>query len=346
MDPKEHSQIMKNPQINPLLVSVLTSKTLDEVPTTPQLADLPGNFVQLVAKNNKMIDYPFESNIVPLVCENCRKKAKYDLGLLTINTNNYLDNKELSFQSTGYFRCKNCNSAGKWETTLDLKRLFFTTLLTINTSENQKRFSFGENRLYDGSAHKYASDAEEYFLKKVMGSPEDSFLWNRLGNSYYKGGRADLATCAFEHSVHINPLQTESYYSLGAILMNIGESSAAANQFYKMLVSSSQYTKMPAEDLRDLLSNGLRELLNLNISSSGNSNISLVPPKTIYEELKINFDESIQETYISLELELTSDELDSFYPLAEIFMGQRSNEMSDNKIYKYFKQKKKKRNKK
>jgi hypothetical protein len=29
-------------------------------------------------------------------------------------------------------------------------------------------------------------------------STEDSLLWNRLGNLYYKGGRADLAVIAFE----------------------------------------------------------------------------------------------------------------------------------------------------
>ena len=61
----------------------------------------------------------------------------------------------------------------------------------------------------------HATDAEEHLLTKIMESDKDAFLWNHLANLYFKGGRADLATAAFEHSLSIDPLQTESLYSLG-----------------------------------------------------------------------------------------------------------------------------------
>ncbi|WP_312470329.1 hypothetical protein [Neobacillus sp.] len=58
--------------ISPLLISVLTGRSLEEIPFSPNISDLPGNFVPLVAKNLKNVPSAFPSNIQPLVCQ---KKA-------------------------------------------------------------------------------------------------------------------------------------------------------------------------------------------------------------------------------------------------------------------------------
>ncbi len=41
---------------------------MEEIPTSPNISDLPGNYVQLVAKNLKKAASAFPSNIQPLIC--------------------------------------------------------------------------------------------------------------------------------------------------------------------------------------------------------------------------------------------------------------------------------------
>ena len=336
---------MVNLNISPLLINALTGRSLEEIPDSPNTFDLPGSYVQLVAKNRKKVPPAFPSNIQPLICKNCEKKGKYDLGHVTINVEKYKRNqtKEIDkhIQSTGYFRCNHCNSAGKWEITNEYRMMAISALLTFNSPLAEDRFTFGKNMLFDGSSHKYATDAEEYLLKKIKKSNEDSFLWNRLGNLYYKGGRADLAVAAFEYSLSIDPLQTESLFSIGMILSNI-EPKEAANQYHRMLISAFKYTKMDASNLRALLSNGLRDLFYLN--SISNDEISIIPPMSLYQELQIQIPISEDSPLKIIEGEVDSDNLESFYPFAEIFMGKRSKELLGKKFY--FVKKKKKRKKK
>jgi hypothetical protein len=42
-----------------------------------------------------------------------------------------------------------------------------TAILTYNSPLAENWFTFGKNALFDGSSHKYATDAEEYLLKKI-----------------------------------------------------------------------------------------------------------------------------------------------------------------------------------
>lgn len=73
-------------------------------------------------------------------------------------------------QSTGYFRCKHCNSAGNWELTNELRITILTALLARDMPFTYNRFEIGEYRIYDGSKHRYVTDAEEYLLKKISAS--------------------------------------------------------------------------------------------------------------------------------------------------------------------------------
>jgi len=133
-----------------------------------------------------------------------------------------------------------------------------------------------------------------------------------------------LAVAAFEHSLSIDPMQTESWYSLGMILEDI-EPNATATFYHKMLISASNYRKMDAKSLRELLLVALRALVGLNIYSNGE--ISIIPQPKDYEDLNINIhDLGYGQTEI-FEGEVHPDNLQSFYPLAELFMGKRRNEL-------------------
>lgn len=337
---------MKNLNFSPLLISVLAGKSLGNIPETPCLSDLPGKHVQLVANHIDKVKSPFEHHIEPLICGNCGKKAKYNLGITVINPQKF--NKDVDatkyMQSTGYFRCKYCNSAGNWEPTAEFLTSSIMALLAMNANIPTSRFQFGEFRMYDGSKHPYASDAEEHLLKKLNASNNDAFIWNRLGNLYYKGGRPDLAVCAFERSLEHDPWQTESLFTLGDILVKVGSEKEGVHYLHKMLVSASHYKKMDAVALRNIISEALLILLNLNLHS--NNEISMIPPKELYEEMNPNFQDTSEKIITTLDIEVFPNDPESIFPLAERYMGKRSKELPRKKQLHAVKKKKKRKKRK
>lgn len=306
---------------------------MEEISTSPSLSDLPGKLAPLIAKNENQVPRAFPKNEFIFVCKHCRKRGKYDAGHISINLEEFDKNRgkgiEGFSQSIGYFRCKQCNSAGKWGITQDYQMRLMAALLNLSVSmEDDPLISISKNQLFDGSSHPYASDAEEHLLHKILSDPENAFLWNRLANLYYKGGRADLAAVAYEHSLLLDPLQTESNYSLGMIIEAI-DPEKSADYYHRMLASSPYYTEMDAFSLRELIAVNLHSLIHLNSSSDGQ--ISIVPGREIYEELAVEFQNPTgdQQTFFEGELEL--DELETFYPLAELFMGNRRHELPKGK---------------
>jgi len=338
---------MVNLTVSPLLIRNLTRRSLEEIPSNPTISDLPGDYVKLVAKNIKKVDSAFPSNIQPLICKNCGKKDKFNLGHVTINVQKYNVNKpeeiDKHIQTTGYFRCIVCNSAGQWEITNEYRMMAISSLLTFDSPFAKDRYTFGKNLLFDGSSHNYATDAEEYLLEKIKYSKEDSYLWNRLGNLYYKGNRADLAVCAYEKSISIDTMQTESRYSLGMILTPI-DPKEAAKHYQLMLISAVKYKRLSVSSLRDLLSNGVRDLVYLN--SITNGEISIIPPMSLYQELQVEMPISEDSSLNIIEGILDSTNLESFYPIAEMFMDKRRMKLPKVVSKKQKKAKQKKRKKK
>jgi len=330
---------------NPVLLSVLTKRDLEDISSTPSVSDLPGRYVQLVSENSKNVPRAFPQNAQMLRCGNCKKKSRYDVGHITVNLNDFqkdrTEDPDKHIQSNGYFRCKSCNSAGNWEITNEYQVMLFSALITLTSQIEDELFSIGENQLFDGSSHRYSTDAEEHLLHKIINHEEDALLWNRLGNLYFKGGRADLAIAAFEHSLSIDPLQTESLYSIGMILEEI-EPNEAASFYHKMLITAPSYTIMDAKALRDLLSFSLRNLVYLNSASNGE--ISVIPSPENYEELCIDVPNSNESQLIFFDGTLDTEDINTFYPLAELFMGKRRNELP--KMKTSFVPKKKKPNQK
>ena len=148
---------MSNTNYNPLLVHAITNVNLTDIPATPPIALLPGEYAQLVAANNSKVPLAYPENIQMLICKKCRKKARYNLGHITINIADYKKdqpkNMEEYVQLVGYFRCKGCNAAGDWESTTEYQIMMMAGLMMLNSSFEDQRFTVGENRLFDGSSH-------------------------------------------------------------------------------------------------------------------------------------------------------------------------------------------------
>ncbi|UOF91692.1 tetratricopeptide repeat protein [Fodinisporobacter ferrooxydans] len=265
---------------SPSLMLVLTNESQPE-PNPTDIAALPSQYMRKVIRNIDRIRPLTAENFKMLRCNHCGRKGKYDIGMIAFDIDRYykdVKRKQKSgvsideyIQTTGYFRCRHCHSAGNWEFPTDFMFVMTTMLLMRTVKMENQGFHFGPLSLFDGSRHRFATDAEEYLLKKIQ-TQEDSLHWNKLGNLYNKGGRPELATVAFEQSVRLDPTQAESHFSLGQILDQMGEFEMAA----------------------------ARE-----------------------GEVPVN----IQEEEARVELDMIPDKVESFFPVAEMYMGERRKEM-------------------
>ncbi|MDT0593191.1 tetratricopeptide repeat protein [Halomonas sp. PAR8] len=179
---------------------------------------------------------------------------------------------------------------------------------------------FGKNQLYDGSSYAFITDGEEHLLSQLKQDPLNSFIWNRLGNLYDKGGRPELAASAFEHSLALDFFQVESYYSLGVLLFHIGELEEAALHFRKALVAAAKYDKLSAVDLRDFLSDSLDKLFYIHFHSD--KEIPFVPTNKEIESIRDQEILNYIDQHLDLDVEIIPRNLQFFYPIAEIFMGK------------------------
>lgn len=314
---------MANAQINPLFIKMLTGEDAGEFPPR---SSLPGDYVNTIFKNKKQLAPIHDENQHMLTCKSCGRKGRYDVGTLTINTEGFKGkpDSQKDIQMTGYFRCKHCNDAGNWElpNTL-LLSVTAQALLLLGGSEPHRNITFGKNQLFDGTSHQYPTDAEEHLLQILNENPDDAYIWNRLGNLYQKGNRSELAVCAFEHSVRLDRKQVESHYTLGDMLAQIEELPNAGYHFRQMLLHARDYKKLPAEKLREMLAIGLRTLFLIYDHTDGK--VSFLPTP---EEIEASGQqETLSGNIVDMEMDIFPDDIETFYPLAEMFMGPRSKEI-------------------
>ncbi len=199
-----------------------------------------------------------------MICGHCGSKGHYDLGLVAFDLERWKKDEKDSasqltkrdffdyVQTTGYFRCKQCNGAGEWAFKDPLFGFGYLTRLLAGIEEDQSQYMLGQIALYDGSTPKWATEAEENFLNKLGENGQDGFLWNRLGNLYLKGGRPELAAAAYEKSIQVDPCQVESHYSLGGLLFQVDELEKSAYHSRMTLVYARHYQKMPILNLREI----------------------------------------------------------------------------------------------
>ncbi|WP_299093872.1 type IV pilus biogenesis/stability protein PilW [uncultured Metabacillus sp.] len=293
---------------------------MSDCPTTNLL---PGKYVKTILQNKKSLNPIIEENNQMLICKSCGRKGKYDVGMLVVNVDKEKnpDNISDTIQMTGYFRCKHCNDAGNWELPTNLLMFTMFSALPLGNS-GQKQSTIGKNLLFDGSWHRYTTDAEEYLLNLLKENPQDSYVWNRLGNLYHKGNRPELAVSVFEHSILIDPGQTESHFTLGDMLAQISDLPNAGYHFRQMLLSAEAYKRMPAVKLREILANGLLLLFLMHDHTNGE-----VPFLPTLDEIKASGRKGAPVNLAEMELEIFPDDVDSFFPIAEMYMGVRAKEI-------------------
>lgn len=102
-----------------------------------------------------------------------------------------------------------------------------------------------------------------YFQERLKAEPDNSLLWNKLGNLYEQGGRPELAAAVFEHLVSVDAAQVESHHSLATLLHAVGEWELAAKHFRLALVCARLYNKVDALKLRTFLAVGLCKLFDI-----------------------------------------------------------------------------------
>ncbi len=330
--------------INPELISLITGQK--SVKDKPTVSMLPGAYARKVAKGANRIPWGHKPNQHELICGHCGRKGKYDLGLIRYDAERWKADYERweqaekrdamvgstdYIQATGYFRCKECNGAGDWKPASSLFWLGLMTAVIQAGEPGKSGYAVGKIVLFDGSIHRWGTDAEEHFLNRLRASPEDAYLWNRLGNMYFKGGRPELATVAFEQSLQVDPTQVESLWSLGSFLSLIGESEAASRYLRLMLVHAAGYRQLADEDLREILARGLHRLYRLHAGSR--ETIPFLPSLAessaghAFKELAATVERGEVDTAVVKNLKLQIDDWESFLPLAEMYMGERRREV-------------------
>jgi len=315
---------MSKKQINPKLISALTGRELDSISPSPINKDLGGKYVKTIIDRKSKIVPVFQKNEIMMQCKRCGRKGKYNIGPVFIDIPEKREDIDNTIrQMPGYFRCIHCNAGGEWEDSNEVLMLSIMTLL--NPDDFSDLCQIGKIELYDGTSHQYATDAEEHLLQKIAKDPNNGFIWNRLGNLYHKGGRPELAMAAFEKSIEVDPKQMESHFSIGNLLSEVSDNQHAMHHFHLMMLTAEDYKQMDAESLRELLSNGLHIAFHIFIHSNGK--IPLLPTKDVL----LSSGKVLDGQSYTLDFEIHPDNLTSFYPIAESFMGKQVNEIPKKK---------------
>ena len=314
--------------INPLLISIATSQESDSG-SRPTVAMLPSKYAKLVYKNMNVVNEEFPENIFRLTCQKCGKSGDYDLGTLVFPlSTDKLDIGLKKFQAIGYFRCKHCNVAGEWELLPRVETMLagkMASALAANAAGNEimSGVILGEALIDKIFAPRWGSDTESYFLEKLTKKPNDAYLWNRLGNGYYRGKRPDLAVTAHEQAIANDVGQVESHFSLGKILIACGELELAAGHLRQAVALSYQYKYLSAFDLREIIVAALEILLTIYEQSDNKIDIL---PKPNEQAMIQQSRKQIAATSI-LDFDIDAKRRKTLYPLAEVYLGERCNEL-------------------
>ncbi|MDA8229625.1 MAG: tetratricopeptide repeat protein [Desulfitobacterium hafniense] len=328
-----------------MLIHIVTGKEISEIPVSPSGTSLPGNYGKVISKRMSKLKMTKIKNSYTLMCNNCGRKGKYDLGRIVIDLEYYRKNssqqiKETEedstgmegFQFSGYFRCHHCNAAGQWSlpnvTKTMLQIAVIGGTLGARAGMNKESIAFGKQTLADGSSFCFVTDAEEHYLGILLQEPNNAWIWNRLGNAYYKGDRQDLAVVAYEQSLKYDPAQMESHYSLGRILYEHGEMEAAASHLRRMLLTARSYDRLDPIDFRNILARGLHILLD--IFDDAEKLFDFIPKANEFGDTnsEMNYNKQVP-VYLDLDLDLSTFE--GFYPIAEMYMGERRTELAVSK---------------
>lgn len=319
--------------INPLLISIATGQDSESVSSRPTIAMLPGKYPKLIYKHIKTLNSEFPEAIFRLTCTQCGKGGDYDLGTLVVPATVGEDEKRIEkMQALGYFRCKHCNAAGEWVLPSRMRTMLAGKMVAAALHNGVKdkqsdEVVFGEALIDNDFAPRWGSDAESYFLEKLVERPDNAYLWNRLGNTYYRGKRPELAAVAYEQALVQDMGQVESHFSLGQILFDCDEFEKAAEHLRQAVAFSHQYEHLPVYNLRELIVGALTILFA--IYNKSNHKIDMLPKPS---ELEIaHFTKSEIAATAKLDFDIDPNRRETLYPLAEVYLGARRIELPPEK---------------
>ena len=345
--------------INPQLISLLNRRSLNKLPAKPPYSLLPGTYVSAIIKNFDKIPDDFPENILYLQCPHCHQKDKYNVGTIIYNPikyNNLFQEKKLlcgngqapqvdwldCIQSTAYFRCHNCNGAGSWIFTKEARQSVETGIILdrFKLIRFKKLRKYIKGHLEIGCREivpQWNTDIEEFFLNQLSAKPKDAYIWGRLGNSYYNGGRPELAVAAYERSIQHDREQLESLYSLGMILAWVDEPEESMKHLRQVLIAANRNSQLPVLVLSELLIATLT--LMKNICKDNNTFLSYLPD---HEEIDTKwFDSSVDiKNAKAVVSRFNFRHLNSNQFLAEVYMGSRRRELPQGEqVYQKYKDK-------
>jgi len=315
--------------IHPQLVSLLTGIPLEAVEQPVTVEALPGQWVAYARKAHSRIVYLTPGHRETLTCRLCQRPATYDIGKVLVSAHlaaragNKRSDMALHdwIQCTGYFRCRYCNGAGSWEFSDNFNYRLTIEFLSVMGGRTSSWVARATADLFDGYIYTFATDAEEHFFRLMASQGETAYLWNRLGNLYFKARRADLAMAALERSVYLDPTLLESDFTIGMILIQSGKTEAGAWYLRQPLAKAAHYDRLNANDLRDLLAHALLELA-LAYAKSGGA-IAMLPGQDEWADgqTPIIGDPENDAWENTLRLSGRLNDPTMFYPLAELYLS-------------------------
>src|SRR5262249_44990852 len=121
-----------------------------------------------------------------------------------------------------------------------------------------------------------ATFGEAHLKGLIEKTPDDYFLWNRLGNLYKIGRASDLALETFQHALTLNEHDIETHHSIAQVLLEREEKEEAARYYHQVLLHARPApAKTPRSFVRDIVRDALQALLELHLES--NKRIPLFP---------------------------------------------------------------------
>ncbi len=321
---------MNTAGINPKLISLLTGIPLDEVRQPVTVEALPGKWAAYASEAHKRIVYLVPGHTETVTCRICHRPAQYDIGMVLVSRRYSVRVKKTrsdlilkdSFQCMGYFRCRYCNGADSWEFPDSFYTRLIHEMLAVRSGRGRPSWvSITTADLFDGYMYSFATDAEEHFFGLMASQGETAYLWNRLGNLYFKSRRADLAMAALEKSLSLDANLMESDFTLGMILIQSGAEEAGARYLRQALAKAARYERLNANDLRDLLAHALIELARVHVKSG--KAIAMLPSPEEWAEARNSTTDAggDSDSHWVVAISGRSDDPTTFYPLAEKYLS-------------------------
>ena len=296
-------------QINPKLIHALLDDSSAKVPEKPTFKHLGGVYVKSVVDHIRKFEPPFGKNNMMLRCTQCGAKGQYDVGVVVVNPEKPKDK-----QYTGYFRCKQCNAAGCWDEPLDIHLLMMAAVLSPHAD---LPVHFGENVLSDGFRPTFGTDAEEHYLTLIAQDRQNALLWNKLGNVYKMGARPELAMAAYEKSIALDHMQIESHLSIAQLLQVLEQDKQAIFHYHQAMLFADRYEHLSDFQLRELIASAIANSFIITYDSKYKLNTLPSAEDIAAAGSKANLTSANLPRYLTL----SSEDLTTFYPLAEAFLS-------------------------